>query len=248
MNVDPAKLPDESHNAEMPAFIGRSPAILQLRRDAALAGRSRAAVLMSGESGTGKEVLARTIHAGRNGGTGAFIAVNCAALPESLIESELFGHESGAFTGALRAKPGLFEEAHGGTLFLDEIAELAPHVQAKLLRALEEHVVRRVGGTETRRISVRVIAAANRDPATAVAAGRGCATTCTTGCASWNSTFPRSGSAATTSPFWWIISWPARRRITARGSASRRVPRWRSWMPTIGPGMCGSWRTRSSGP
>ncbi len=172
MSTELANLPDELPVGPAPTFVGRSPMIVQMRRDAVLAARSRAAVLISGESGTGKEVLARTISAHMSGGTGPFLAINCAALPENLVESELFGHERGAFTGAIRAKPGLFEEAHGGTLFLDEITELGRHVQAKLLRALEEKTVRRVGGTQTRRINVRVIAATNCDPATAVAAGR----------------------------------------------------------------------------
>ena len=117
-------------------------------------------------------MLARTIHAASPRAAGPFVAVNCATLPESQIESELFGHVRGAFAGAARAKAGLFEQAHGGTLFLDEIAELPTQVQVKLLRALEDANIRRVGGTRRRAVDARVMAATFRDPKTAVAAGR----------------------------------------------------------------------------
>jgi two-component system response regulator PilR (NtrC family) len=128
-------------------------------------------VLIAGESGTGKEVVARAIHA-RGGRGSPFVAINCGAIPEGLIESELFGHERGAFTGAVEAKPGLFEVAGGGTLFLDEVGELPPSVQVKLLRALQERRVRRVGGATDLAVAARILAATNRDLAREVAAGR----------------------------------------------------------------------------
>jgi DNA-binding NtrC family response regulator len=129
-------------------------------------------VLIVGESGTGKEMLAQYIHAQSKRAAGPFVAVNCAALNENLIESELFGHEAGAFTGATQRKAGRFERADGGTLFLDEIAETAPSFQVRLLRVLQEGTFERVGGTVPIRTSVRVVAATNRDLARAIAEGR----------------------------------------------------------------------------
>jgi Nif-specific regulatory protein len=125
--------------------------------------RSEATVLIQGETGTGKEVVARAIHRGGARGQQGFVAINCAAFPETLLESELFGYERGAFTGANRAKRGHFELAHGGTLFLDEIGETAFGFQVKLLRALQEGVVRPLGATREVRVDVRIIAASNRD-------------------------------------------------------------------------------------
>ncbi|MCC6641228.1 MAG: sigma-54-dependent Fis family transcriptional regulator [Deltaproteobacteria bacterium] len=132
----------------------------------------KATVLLTGESGTGKEVLARAIHAQSPRRGEAFVGVNCAAIPESLLESELFGHARGAFTGADRARRGLFVEADGGTLFLDEIGELPPPLQAKLLRALQEEEVRPVGESKPRRVDVRVLAATARNLESEVRAGR----------------------------------------------------------------------------
>ncbi len=143
-------------------LVGRSNAMLAVSKQIALCATNNANVLISGESGTGKEIVARLIHQ-HSGRSGEFVAVNCAAIVDTLLESELFGHEKGAFTGADRAKPGKFELAAGGTLFLDEIAELAPPLQAKLLRALQERTVERVGGTQSIEVTARIIAATHRD-------------------------------------------------------------------------------------
>jgi transcriptional regulator with PAS, ATPase and Fis domain len=128
-------------------------------------------VLVGGETGTGKELLARALHYGSPRASDPFVEVNCAAIPVNLLESELFGHEKGAFTGAVAAKPGLFEIAHGGTLFLDEIATLPLELQPKLLRALETRSIRRVGGQQPRQVDVRVIAASHVDLGQAVRRG-----------------------------------------------------------------------------
>jgi DNA-binding NtrC family response regulator len=132
---------------------------------------SDASVLVTGESGTGKEVLARYVHARSNRAKGAFISVNCAAIPEALLESELFGHEKGAFTGAVARRIGKFEEANGGTLLLDEISEMDVRLQAKLLRALQERVIDRVGGTRPVPVDIRIIATSNRNLNEAVREG-----------------------------------------------------------------------------
>ncbi len=125
--------------------------------------RFDSSVLITGESGVGKEVLARYIHDNSTRSNGEFVAVNCGALPETLLESELFGHKSGSFTGAIRDRKGLFEQANGGTIFLDEIGEISPALQVNLLRVLQEREIRRIGENVQRRIDVRVLAASNRD-------------------------------------------------------------------------------------
>ncbi len=130
---------------------------------------SKATVLITGESGTGKELVANALHQRSQRASGPFVKVHCAALAETLLESELFGHEKGSFTGALARKEGRFEIASGGTLFLDEIGEISPSIQVKLLRFLQEHEFERVGGTETLKVDVRVIAATNRNLQTEVA-------------------------------------------------------------------------------
>lgn len=145
-----------------------------MRRVLELAGRaaaSEATILITGESGTGKEEVARTIHDRSPRRSGPFVAVDCGALPEELLESELFGHERGAFTGATRSREGLFEAASGGTLFLDEIGETSPALQVRLLRAIQERVVRPVGQTRDVSVDVRIVAATHRDLGAAVRAG-----------------------------------------------------------------------------
>ena len=144
-------------------IISVSPAMEEALNVAARTAGSRATVLLRGESGTGKEVVARAIHAASPRRDGVFVAVNCAALNANLIESEMFGHEKGAFTGAERQRRGRFEQADGGTLFIDEVAEIPAETQAKLLRAIQERAFERVGGSETLKVDVRIIAATNRD-------------------------------------------------------------------------------------
>ena len=146
-----------------PRIVGDHPAIARVLQLARQVAGSRATVLITGESGTGKEMFARYLHAMSKRADQPFVAVNCAALPEHLLESELFGHEKGAFTGAIARKPGKFELADGGTLLLDEISEMDMALQAKLLRVLQEGEIDRVGGTETIKVDVRVLATTNRD-------------------------------------------------------------------------------------
>jgi DNA-binding NtrC family response regulator len=153
-------------------MIGASPALDPIIKQARSVAETSATVLITGESGTGKELLARAIHEESSRSAAPFIAVSCAALPESLIESELFGHEKGSFTGAMQARRGRFELADGGTLFLDEIGELTQAVQVKLLRVLQERSFERIGSTKTQHVDIRLIAASNRDLEEEVAAGR----------------------------------------------------------------------------
>jgi Nif-specific regulatory protein len=143
--------------------VGASPAMREVVETARTAASARTTVLLLGESGVGKEIVARAIHGWSPRADGPFVAVNCVALTPELLESELFGHEKGAFTGAIAQKKGKFELAEGGTLFLDEIGDLAPHLQAKLLRVLQEREFQRVGGVRTLPANVRVVAATNRD-------------------------------------------------------------------------------------
>jgi two-component system, NtrC family, response regulator AtoC len=142
---------------------GESTAMLEVYETIRRAAASRATVLIRGESGTGKELVARALHQNSDRAAGAFVAISCAALPETLLESELFGHEKNAFTGAAAAKPGRFEMADKGTLFLDEIGDISPPVQIKLLRVLQERAFERVGGVKTIKVDVRVVAATNSD-------------------------------------------------------------------------------------
>lgn len=132
---------------------------------------SEASVFLTGESGTGKEVMAKYIHMHSRRSEKAFITINCAAIPENLLESELFGHEKGSFTGAIARRIGKFEEANGGTLLLDEISEMHPRLQAKLLRAIQERVIDRVGGTQPVSVNIRILATSNRDMLDAISKG-----------------------------------------------------------------------------
>jgi two-component system nitrogen regulation response regulator NtrX len=153
-------------------MIGESYAMAKLREQVAMAAPTNGRVLIIGENGTGKELVARNIHGMSRRRSAPFVEVNCAAIPEELIESELFGHVRGAFTGAVADRRGKFETAHGGTIFLDEIGDMSLKTQAKVLRALEEQSFERVGGKDTVKVDVRVIAASNRDLSSLIRAGR----------------------------------------------------------------------------
>jgi DNA-binding NtrC family response regulator len=166
----PAPEPDDEGDGA-PTLIGDGAAMAEVFDTVARVAASDSTVLLTGESGTGKEVVARALHWASGRRAGPFVAVNCAAIPEHLLESELFGHEKGAFTGAVARRVGRFERAHGGTLFLDEIGDMSLVLQAKVLRALEERTVERVGGERSLPVDVRVVAATNRDLAAAIADG-----------------------------------------------------------------------------
>ncbi len=153
-------------------MVGESPVMRHLREQVLLAAPTNGRVLVLGENGTGKELVARTLHAHSRRRAEPFVEVNCAAIPEELIESELFGHTKGAFTGAVADRRGRFEHAHGGTIFLDEIGDMSLKTQAKVLRALQEQVIQPVGGTSSVRVDVRVVAATNKDLQAEIGAGR----------------------------------------------------------------------------
>ncbi len=163
---------DRAREAGPLGLVGDSEAMRRLRDQIRKVAATDATVLVVGESGTGKELVARALHDGSRRRDGPFVSVSCAALPEGLLESELFGHERGAFTGAVRRKIGRFELADGGTLFLDEVGEIPPQLQVKLLRVLQERRFERVGGEETIEVDVRLVSATNRDLARAIADGR----------------------------------------------------------------------------
>ena len=154
------------------ALVGKSAAMQRVYELIDKVAKAKTNIIVAGESGTGKELVARAIHEQSERAKGPFIAVNCGAIPETLVESEFFGYKRGAFTGAVQDKEGLFEAADGGTLFLDEVGELPQSMQVKLLRALQERMIKRVGATDQKAVDVRVIAATNRDLAAEVKAGR----------------------------------------------------------------------------
>ncbi len=164
-------LQNEAERADDEIVTG-DPGYMRLLDEVKRAAATKVSVLVHGESGTGKELIARAVHRHSPRAGGAFIRVNCAALSETLLESELFGHEKGAFTGATAKREGRFELADGGTLLLDEISEISPSLQAKLLRVLEEEEFERVGGTQTLRVNVRIVATTNRDLRQAMAEGQ----------------------------------------------------------------------------
>lgn len=173
LEIENRRLRDElSRPPGFTHLMGSSQALERVLKQAKSVAATSATVLLSGENGTGKEMLARAIHQESPRAGGPFVAVSCAALPEALIESELFGHEKGAFTSATQSHKGRFELANGGTLFLDEIGDLSAAVQVKLLRVLQEREFERVGGTKTLTVDIRLIAASNRDLEKEVAAGR----------------------------------------------------------------------------
>jgi two-component system NtrC family response regulator len=169
-SVEPTGIEVEPGKSSL-RVIGRSPKMIELFALIERVAAGDVPVLLTGESGTGKEVIARAIHGRSSRCASPFVPINCSAIPETLLETELFGHERGAFTGAVRSRAGRFETAEGGTIFLDEIGELRPQLQVKLLRFLEDHVVERVGGGRQRAMDVRVLAATNCDLQRAVESG-----------------------------------------------------------------------------
>ena len=164
--------PNSAAQRQRSVMIGSSPKMMDVYKTIASLQNSTATVLISGESGTGKELVARSVHESSDRKERPFVAVNCGALTETLLESELFGHVKGSFTGAISDKKGLFEEASGGTIFLDEIGETSPNLQVRLLRVLQEQEIRRVGANRTVKVDIRVIAATNKDLALLVKEGR----------------------------------------------------------------------------
>jgi len=172
MNSNSQGSQDGERGPPIPALIGSAPAMQEVYQLTRQVARSNASVLLLGETGTGKELVAKAIHRLSPRGSGPFVRVNCGALAENLLESELFGHVRGAFTGAIDNRTGRFEAAHTGTVFLDEINSTTPTLQVKLLRVLQEHEFERVGDTRTIRVDTRVIAASNRDLAEEIEADR----------------------------------------------------------------------------
>ncbi|SMC25623.1 two-component system, NtrC family, response regulator HydG [Desulfacinum hydrothermale DSM 13146] len=171
LRTENQELKEQLSRLQLPAIVGKSQAMTSLVEMLALVAPSEATVLITGESGTGKGLVARAIHANSPRKDGPLVEVNCAAIPENLLESELFGHEKGAFTGADRSRRGRFAQAQGGTLFLDEVGELSIFMQAKLLGVLQDGVIQRVGSDQTHNVDVRVVAATNRDLAHMVREG-----------------------------------------------------------------------------
>jgi DNA-binding NtrC family response regulator len=172
MRVPAVLAEDETPAETSDVLVGRCPAMQEVYKAIGRVATQNVTVLILGESGTGKELVARAIYQHSNRAEAPFLAINCAAIPETLLESELFGHEKGAFTGAERKRIGKFEQCNGGTLFLDEVGDMAPLTQAKLLRVLQEQTFERVGGGETIKTDVRVIAATNRDLESLAATGK----------------------------------------------------------------------------
>jgi len=166
------RIGDTRGDAALPGIVTADPGMLRVCRAVAKVAPTGVSVLLLGESGTGKDVLARALHGGSPRAARPFVAINCAAIPEALLESELFGHEKGAFTGAVRQSVGKIETAHRGTLFLDEIGDLPLALQAKLLRFLQDRVIERIGGRQPIPVDVRIVSATNRDTAALIAEGR----------------------------------------------------------------------------
>lgn len=236
-----------SEAAARPGILGRSPAMLAMQETIATVAPTEATVLITGESGTGKELVARALHSGSARADKPMVTVNCAALAENLLESELFGHEKGSFTGADRRREGRFVQANGGTLFLDEIGEMPLPLQAKLLRALQEGEVQRVGSDAPLTVDVRVLAATNRDLREEVARRR------------FREDLyfrlnvislevPPCGTEARTSLCWRPIFWSVSPGAIARASAASLRRPWTACCAMPGPATCGSWKTLWSVP
>ena len=231
------------HNFE--DIVGQSDALRRVLKQVETVAPTGSTVLIRGETGTGKELIARALHDLSPRRERTFIKLNCAAIPTGLMESELFGHEKGAFTGAISQKVGRFELAHQGTLFLDEVGDIPPELQPKLLRVLQEQDFERLGSTKTIHVDVRLVAATNRDLAAMVADGR------------FRSdlyyrlnvfplVLPPLASAATTSRRWYAILPSGSPGAWAGGSRPSRPRSWRPWLATPGPATSGSCKTSSN--
>jgi sigma-54 specific flagellar transcriptional regulator A len=223
-------------------LIGESRAMAEIRYLIRQVAPSGASVIITGPSGSGKEMVARAIHGESARAARPYVAVNCGAIPRDLLESELFGHEKGSFTGAVNQKRGRFEDAHGGTLFLDEIGDMPADMQVKLLRVLEERVVQRVGGRGEIAVDTRIVSATHRDIDEAITAQR-FREDLFYRLAVFPIDLPRSANAARTCRCWSATSCA---RAPARSASPRR--RWTGWSPTPGPAMSASCATPSSAP
>lgn len=231
---------------QIDSLVGESPSFRRVLQAVDSVRESSATILLTGESGTGKEMVARAIHKHGNRADKPFVAVNCAAIPEGLLESEMFGHKKGAFTGAVSDRIGRFQQADKGTLFLDEVGDMPLALQAKILRALQERVIEPVGDPRERKVDVRVIAATNKNLLKRWHA-RSSARTCITASTCSRSRYLRCASGSRTSPHWPDISptYSAPRPANASpASAPKRC--WR-WPITLGPATFASCRTASNG-
>jgi Nif-specific regulatory protein len=248
LRAENKRLRDELENKyRINNIIGNSNKMREVFQMISQVSRSNATVLIRGESGTGKELVANSIHYNSTRSKGPFVKVNCAAIPNNLIESELFGHEKGAFTGAVKQKPGRFELAHKGTIFLDEIGSIEPDVQVRLLRVLQEREFERVGGHKTIKVDVRIIAATNKNLEMAVEED------------SFRGDLyyrlnvfpiymPPCGNAKRISCCWRTFFWSVTRmRTIGRSNGFPHRPSTCSW-PTTGPAMYVSWKIASSEP
>jgi CheY-like chemotaxis protein len=227
-------------------LVGESPAMRQVFRAIGRLALAPLSVLVTGETGTGKELVARALHRESPRAKRPFVALNTAAIPSELLESELFGHEAGAFTGAQRRHVGRFEQAHGGTLFLDEIGDMPLPLQTRLLRVLAEGEFFRVGGRELISVDVRVLAATHQDLDALVAAG-GSAPTCCTGWTWCACTCHRCASAATTCSAWPTVSWHWPHANSTPRPSAWPPPRAHACPRTRGRATCASWRTCAGG-
>jgi CheY-like chemotaxis protein len=228
------------------SLVGQSSEMVAIYKQVARLAALDTTILIQGETGTGKELVARAIHQASPRAARPLVVIDCTALPETLFESELFGHERGAFTGASSARRGLLESADGTTCFLDEIGELPRALQVKLLRVLQARVVRRVGGTRRSRSTCGSWRRRTAICASSSRRGRS-AKTCTTGSTSWRSRSRRCGSGGATFRCWPGTSSRNTRRPPAVPRVASRGRRWRCWKPIRGPATYASWSTRSSG-